>query len=92
MNWVQTTRPQRDRPTLLLYKGTDRTNFERLAITSTTLTLNIYRSGQQSTSLDAFQKAMEDWISQLDAILVFAAPADLKPRRWELMEVSADVS
>lgn len=92
MNWVQTTRPQRDRPTLLLYKGTDRTNFERLAITSTTLTLNIYRSGQQSTSLEAFQKSMEDWVSQLDAVLAFAVPADLKPRRWELMEVSADVS
>lgn len=92
MNWVQTTRPQRDRPTLLLYRGTDRTNFERIAITATTLTLNIYRSGQQSTSLEAFQKSMEDWISQLDAVLAFAVPADLKPRRWELMEVSADVS
>jgi hypothetical protein len=42
--------------------------------------------------LEAFQKSMEEWISQLDALLAFAVPADLKPRRWELMEVSADVS
>ena len=56
------------------------------------MTLNIYRSGQQSTSLEAFQKAMEDWISQLDALLAFVVPADLKPRRWELSEVSADAA
>lgn len=42
--------------------------------------------------MEAFQKTMEDWISQLDAVLAFAIPADLKPRRWELSEVSADVA
>ena len=92
MNWVQTTRPQRDRPTLLLYRGTDRTNFERIAITATSMTLNIYRSGQQNTKLEAFQKSMEEWISQLEAVLAFAVPSDLKPRRWELSEVSADLA
>ena len=35
---------------------------------------------------------MEEWISQLDAVLAFAVPSDLKPRRWELMELSADVA
>ena len=89
--WLQFTRPQRDRPTLLLFRGDDRSNFDRLAITATSMTVNIYRAGQSKTDVEALKKSMEAWIQTLDALLAFVDPSDLKTQRWELLDVSADV-
>lgn len=86
--WIQSTRPQRNRPTLLLYRGEDRSNFDRLAVTSTGIMATVYRTGTKTTDLDTHQHAMREWIESLDALMPFVDPLDLDT--WELQEVFAE--
>lgn len=86
-SWVQTTRPQRNRPTLLLYRGKDRSNFDRLAITTAGISATAYRSGKGS--LERLRKELLSWIESLDALEPFIEPADL--REWELQDISAEL-
>lgn len=89
--WVQGTRPQRDRPTLLLYNGADRSNFDRVAITATSLMITCYRNTTAKITLEVLQTKMLRWIRSLDALAAFVDPSDLAPSRWELQEISADL-
>ena len=86
--WLQTTRPQRNRPTLLLYRGKDRSNFDRLAITTAGISATIYRSGSK-VSLDRLRKELLSWVESLDALVPFINYKDLSD--WELQDISADL-
>ena len=85
--WVQTTRPQRNRPTLLLYRGKDRSNFDRLAITTAGISATAYRNGKGS--LDRLRKDLLSWIESLDALEPFISPRDLQD--WELQDISVEL-
>jgi hypothetical protein len=86
--WLQTTRPQRNRPTLLLYRGKDRSNFDRLAITTAGITATAYHSGR--VSLERIQKDLLAWIKTLDALAPFIDQDDLQ--EWELQDISAELT
>lgn len=88
-SWLQTTRPQRNRPTLLLYRGKDRSNFDRIAITSAGMAVSAYRSGQKS-SLTSIKKDLSEWIDMLDALEPFVDKEDYD--EWELQDVSAELT
>ena len=87
-SWLQTTRPQRNRPTLLLYRGKDRSNFDRVAITTAGISATVYRSGTK-VSLEKLQKDLRSWIESFDALAPFINKKDLS--EWELHDISADL-
>lgn len=86
--WIAKTQPQRRKPTLLLYRGTSSTHFDRIAITDTDITVDVRREKSSKANLESLQKSMLKWIGSLDAVTPFVDPLDLNPARWELSELS----
>jgi hypothetical protein len=86
--WLDTTRPQRRRPTLLLYKGTSRFVFTRIAITATDITVDVRKEKGSSKTLEELQEEAITWLQSLDAVVPFLDARDLAPGRWELSELS----
>lgn len=86
--WLSTTMPQRRTPTLLLYRGTSRTSFDRIAITSKDITIDVRRDKSSKKELDALQKDALKWLKTLDAVVPFLVESDLDPSRWQLADMS----
>jgi hypothetical protein len=86
--WFASTQPQRRLPTLLLYRGTSRTSFDRIAITNRDITVDIRRDKNSKESLeDLMTKALE-WMNTMDALIPFLTMTDIALSRWELNDLS----
>jgi hypothetical protein len=89
-SWLSSTQPQRRLPTLLLYRGnSDRSHFDRIAITSKDITLSTVRSKESEDSLEDLRKRLHDWLLSLDALIPFVRPSDIELSRWELGDLTA---
>jgi hypothetical protein len=87
-SWTATTQPQRRRPTLLLYRGTSRTSFDRIAVTDKDITVDIRREKDSKETLEEMAAGAYAWMQTLDALVPFVALSDLETPRWELSELS----
>jgi hypothetical protein len=86
--WYETTKPSRRRPTLLLYRGTARGVFQRIAITSVDITIDIRKAKTSTAGLDEMKAEADAWLRSLDAVMPFLDTRDLTADRWELMDMS----
>lgn len=86
--WYESTKPNRRRPTILLYRGTARNVFQRIAITSSDITVDIRKDKASAKSLDALKAEAETWLLSLDAIVPSLDLRDLALDRWELTDLS----
>lgn len=86
--WYTKSRPARNRPTLLLYRGKSAQNFDRIAITSTDMILSTYRSEGNKDTIEELKMDMQAWLLSLDSILPFLHPKDIVPSRWDLQDMS----
>ena len=87
-SWTVNTQPQRRRPTLLLYRGTSRTAFDRIAVTDKDITIDIRREKNSRETLDEMASAAYAWMKTLDALTPFIVASDIEPNRWELSDLS----
>jgi hypothetical protein len=87
-SWTVNTQPQRRRPTLLLYRGTSRAAFDRIAVTDKDITIDIRREKNSKETLDEMAADALAWMQTLDALMPFVVASDLDPRRWELSDLS----
>jgi hypothetical protein len=87
-SWVANTQPQRRRPTLLLYRGTSRTSFDRIAVTDKDITIDIRREKNSKETLDEMASAAFAWMKTLDALMPFLVASDIEFGRWELSDLS----
>jgi hypothetical protein len=86
--WYETTKPSRRRPTLLLYRGSARGVFQRIAITSVDITIDIRKAKTSTAGLDEMKAEADAWLRSLDAVMPFLDTRDLTVDRWELMDMS----
>ena len=86
--WTSATLPQRRLPTLLLYRGTSRTSFDRIAITPRDIQCTIVRGKDTKADLDEIRLSLYDWMKSMDAVTPFIEGADLAISRWELQDLS----
>ena len=86
--WLTKSRPARNRPTLLLYRGKSAQNFDRIAITSTDMIISTYRSEGNKDTIDELNSSMNDWLLTFDSIVPFLDPKDIVPERWDLQDMS----
>jgi len=86
--WLSTSMPQRQRPTLLLYRGTSRGSYDRISLTPTDLTLSCVRTKESTESMDDLKKRLASWLSTLDALTPFLVGSDVTDDRWELGDLS----
>jgi hypothetical protein len=87
-SWIVNTLPNRRRPTLLLYRGTSRTSFERIAVTDKDITIDVRREKDSKETLDEMASGAFAWLKTLDALTPFLVASDMEPSRWELADLS----
>ena len=86
--WFNNTQPQRRIPTLLLYRGSSRTSFERIAITDRDITVDVRREKNSKETLDELKAGALEWLKTLDALTPFMVQTDIEASRWELSDLS----
>jgi hypothetical protein len=86
--WTSSTLPQRRLPTLLLYRGTSRTSFDRIAITPRDIQFTVVRGKESKSSLEDIRLSLYDWFQTFDAITPFIEGADVAISRWELQDMT----
>ena len=86
--WWNLTKPSRNKPTLLLYRGKSKHHFDRIAITSVDMVLSTHRPEGNTESLEDLKTQMSEWISTLDGIVPFLDPLDIEVEKWELQDMS----
>jgi hypothetical protein len=86
--WLASTLPQRRTPTLLLYRGTSRVSFDRIAITSKDVTVDVHREKTSTQSLDELKDEVLKWLMTFDALVPFVVSSDMDVKRWELGDLS----
>lgn len=87
-SWWTNTKPSRNRPTLVLYRGKSNQHFDRVSVTSVDMVISTYRPEGYTESIEHIQKDVEDWLTNFDSILPFVNSSDLAKERWELQDMS----
>jgi hypothetical protein len=87
-SWTSTTVPNRRLPTLLLYRGTSRTSFDRIAVTPKDIQFTVVRGKETKESMEDIRLSMYDWLKTMDAIEPFFEASDIAVSRWELQDLS----
>jgi hypothetical protein len=90
--WWSMTKPARNRPTLLLYRGTSKHNFDRILITSVDMIISSNRPEDCKDTPEELKKSCEKWLRKFDALIPFLDEKDIHPDRWELQDMTVFVS
>lgn len=86
-SWWTNSKPARNRPTLVLYRGKTRENYDRISISSDDITFSVYRDINNKDTLETMRESVQSWFATLDAVTPFINTADMVLCRWELQEV-----
>ena len=84
--WVSRP-PQRSQPTLLLFNGTSKESYDRVSITSSDITITLYRSKDNSHKIPDMKKKVLKWVKSFDAIMAFVDKEDIDSDRWDLQDI-----
>jgi len=86
--WWSVSKPsRRNRPTLVLYRGTSRENYDRVSISYSDITFSVYRDAENTETLDEMRNSIKTWFETLDAITPFVNTRDVADCRWELQMI-----
>lgn len=86
--WWNLTKPSRNKPTLLFYRGTSKHNFDRIAITSVDLVLSTHRPEDSEETIEDLRKYLNEWLNSLDALTPFLNKDDIDFGRWDLQDMT----
>ena len=90
--WFNNTQPQRRIPTLLLYRGSSRASFDRIAITDRDITIDIRKDKDSKKTIEELKLEAFEWMKSLDAVTPFLVQSDIEIPRWELSDLSVVAS
>jgi len=85
--WWSITKPARNRPTLILYRGKSKQHFDRILITSDDMIVSTNRPEKNTETPEELKKSCDKWLKTFDAIIPFLDEKDIHPDRWELQEM-----
>lgn len=83
--WLR--KPSRSIPTLILYRGTDRFNYDRVAISDEDVVITFFRDRSSTEKIETMQREALTWLRSCDAIMSFVNKNDIDNERWELQEI-----
>ena len=87
-HWWTLTRPSKNRPSLLLYRGTSRNVFDRITVNSLEVTLSSSRSNDSRETLEDLRSSLKEFMLSIDGLTAYLDPADYQDDRWELQDAS----
>jgi hypothetical protein len=85
--WWSITKPARNRPTLILYRGKSKQHFDRILITSVDMIVSTNRPEKNTETPEELKKSCDKWLKTFDAVIPFLDEKDIHPDRWELQEM-----
>ena len=77
----------RNRPTLLLYRGTSKDNFDRVSISATDISITVYRDEENKETIPEMKKKVLAWLKTFDAVMAFIDKDDIQSDRWETQDI-----
>jgi len=86
-NWLTKTKPSREIPTLVLFRGTTRESFDRIAISPIDILFTAYRNEKNLDNLEVLQKQLLSWFETFDSVIPFISESDYSLCRFELQEI-----
>jgi hypothetical protein len=86
--WWTLTKPLRSTPTILLYRGKSKHNFDRIAITQNDMILSTYREDNNTETIDEIKGSLNDWLRTFDSIIPFIDEKDIDFERWDLQDLT----
>lgn len=87
-HWWTVSKPSRNRPTVIVYRGKGRSHFDRIAISATDIIVVSHRPEGNTETIDELQADVLKWFKTLDAVMPFVDEQDLT--RIELQTASAE--
>ena len=86
-SWWTKSKPPRNRPTLVLYRGTSRESYDRISISSSDISFVAYRCLKNNETIEKTRDSIFKWYSKFDAIVPFIKTSDLEFERVKLQEI-----
>jgi hypothetical protein len=86
-NWLTKTKPSREIPTLVLFRGDSRDSFDRIAISPIDILFTSYRNEKNIDDLNTLQQNLLKWFKTFDSVIPFIQESDYALCRLELQEV-----
>ena len=86
--WWSKSKPARNRPTLILYRGKSKHHFDRILVTADYMMVSTNRPEDNMESIEDLKKSTEKWLKTFDALIPFVSEKDIHSDRWELQEMN----
>jgi len=86
--WISQSKPSRQIPTLMMYRGKSKHHFDRIIVTDRDMLISTYRTDESKETVEDLKKSCEKWLQKFDAIMPFINPDDIHPDRWELQDIA----
>lgn len=89
--WWNATKPSKNKPALLIYRGKGRGTYDRITVNSTEIVISCSRGEEAADTHLELQKKAKDFLLSIDGLVAFLNPADYEDDRWELQDMSGVV-
>lgn len=89
--WM-TRKLSRNIPTLILLRGSDKENYDRVTITELDITMIFYRDSRNLENIENMRSDCLKWIKTFDAVMAFINKNDIDVERWELQDIEMNVN
>ena len=86
--WWTATKPTKNKPAVLFYRGTGRFMYDRITVNSTEITVSSHRLEDSEDDLDSLQSGLKKWLLSIDGLSAFLDPTDLDESRWVMQDVA----
>jgi hypothetical protein len=90
--WWSKTKPARNRPTLILYRGKSKYHFDRILITYEFMIISMNRPETNTETPDEMKKSCDKWLKSFDALIPFLDENDIHPDRWEIQDMNISLT
>lgn len=85
-------KPSRSIPTLVLFRGTEKESYDRIAITDIDITMTFHRDGSNRDDVEEMKKEGLKWLKEFDALSTFLNKNDIDSERWVVQEVEVHLN
>lgn len=89
--WWNATKPSKNKPALIIYRGTARGTYDRITVNSTDITISCSRGEEGADTHMELQQKAKEFLVSIDGLAAFLDPADYEDDRWELQDMSGVV-
>ena len=90
-NWMS-RKLSRNIPTLILLRGDDKENYDRVTITEKDITMIFYRDQENVEKIETMKSNCLKWIKTLDSVMAFVNRNDIDSERWILQDIEMYVN